>query len=82
MADHQNLKFKLTGQEFHEISPEIKFSNMNAMAFVSRIQNDLPDKIDIEFDGESDGMMFLMDIAGEIGYFANIEGNLASFERV
>lgn len=43
MAKKKKLKFKLTGEEFHEIDPEIKFSNMNAMAFVARIQKDMPD---------------------------------------
>ena len=82
MAENTHLKFKLTGQTFHEIDPDIKINNMNPMAFVSRVQNDQPDKIEVEFDGNPEAMMFLIEIAQEIGFYANIEGNLATFEKV
>jgi hypothetical protein len=82
MASNDELKFRLKGKDFEEIHPDIRFSNLNAMAFVSRIQNETPSRIEIEFDGNPESMLFLSELAGEVGYFANIEGNRASFERV
>ncbi len=76
------MKFKLNGRDFSEINPEIRISRMNAMAFVSKVQTEQPEKIEIEFDGSPETMMFLNEIAGEVNYFANIEGTLATFEKV
>lgn len=76
------MKFKLKGKNFEEVDPEIKFSNLNAMAFVSKVQSEQPAKIEVAFDGNLESMLFLNEIAGEIGYFANIEGTVAQFEKV
>lgn len=76
------MKFKLNGKDFSEINPEIRISRLNPMAFVAKAQNERPEKIEIEYDGTPESMTFLAEIAGEIGYYASIEGTLATFERV
>ena len=75
-------KFKLNNKDFEEINPDIKLSRYNALAFVSKIKKDQPLKVIIEFDGSPDSMMYLSEIAGEIGYYAAIEGTLAEFEQI
>lgn len=76
------MRFRLTGRDFEEINPDIRFSRLNAMALVTRVRAEQPAKIEIEFDGGMDGMQFLSEIAGDIGYYADISGQLATFEKV
>jgi hypothetical protein len=75
------LRFRLNGSNFSEIHPDIRMGSMNAMAFISKIQSSQPGRIEVEFDGSQMAMGFLMELAREAGYSANIEAPVAVFER-
>ena len=76
------LNFKLDGDTFEDLDPEIRFSSFNKMAFVERINRERPDEVVVHFDGSPSGMMLMMTLASEVGYYANVEGTKAVFERV
>lgn len=81
MKQPERLTFRLEGSTFHEIAPDILISNLNALAFVSRIQKEKPHRIEIAFDGGEAAMGLLTALASEVGYFARIEGTVAVYER-
>jgi hypothetical protein len=78
----KDLRFKLGGRTFHEIDPEIMISNMNAMAFVSMVGMERPGQIEIEIDSAQETLEFLLEIASEVGYSADIRAPIAVFTRV